>query len=427
MRLIYYGTKLSDNLSRREPEGYLFCLNVPVARSGTQEYLPEELGLPPGRTLIPVFRPEEEVFSPACMASFEGMPVTDGHPSDPEGVNAENSRFLQRGHAHNIRRGTGKESDLLLADLIVTDPMLISRILEGGRREISCGYNYELTEENGRYVQRQIRGNHVAVVEAGRAGHRVCIKDHKVEERRSPMEKMNRKLVRVLAGMAKDGDTEAAELLAGLLEPEAAAEAGTEKEEKAETAEEAVEVSVPGDQPVLIDCGEQIVTLLKQIVTLLAPEAAAPAADEAEEPAAEPDAPEKEAPEGTDGVLIAAEEPREADPVAEVIEELLDLPAEGPSDVIGPEENDCADPDRRTADAVRAAILAVRPAVAQLPGSQRKKVTADLARRLRALSGRPEAASDAYAALSRASVKREEDPAALGRQIMAERNVNYRK
>ena len=170
MRLIYYGTKLSDNLSRREPEGYLFCLNVPVARSGTQEYLPEELGLPPGRTLIPVFRPEEEVFSPACMASFEGMPVTDGQPSDPEGVNAENSRFLQRGHAHNIRRGTGKESDLLLADLIVTDPALISRILEGGRREISCGYNYELTEENGRYVQRQIRGNHVAVVEAAFPG-----------------------------------------------------------------------------------------------------------------------------------------------------------------------------------------------------------------------------------------------------------------
>ena len=40
----YYGTRLSDNLSFREPEGYLLCLNVPVARTGTQEYLPEELG-----------------------------------------------------------------------------------------------------------------------------------------------------------------------------------------------------------------------------------------------------------------------------------------------------------------------------------------------------------------------------------------------
>ena len=54
----YYGTRLSENISKREPEGYLLCLNVPVARSGTQEYLPEELGLPPGSFLIPVFRPE---------------------------------------------------------------------------------------------------------------------------------------------------------------------------------------------------------------------------------------------------------------------------------------------------------------------------------------------------------------------------------
>ena len=42
----YYGTRLSENISRREPEGYLLCLNVPVARTGTQDYLPEELGLP---------------------------------------------------------------------------------------------------------------------------------------------------------------------------------------------------------------------------------------------------------------------------------------------------------------------------------------------------------------------------------------------
>ena len=41
----YYGTRLSDNISRRDPEGYLLCLNVPVARTGVQEYLPDELGL----------------------------------------------------------------------------------------------------------------------------------------------------------------------------------------------------------------------------------------------------------------------------------------------------------------------------------------------------------------------------------------------
>ena len=59
----YYGTRLSENISRREPEGYLLCLNVPVARTGTQDYLPEELGLP-GSSFISVYRPEDEVFSP---------------------------------------------------------------------------------------------------------------------------------------------------------------------------------------------------------------------------------------------------------------------------------------------------------------------------------------------------------------------------
>ena len=71
------------------------------------------------------------------VASFEGMPVTNDHP--PDGVDIENIRRLQRGHAHNIRRGTGTESDLLLADLIITDPGLIRLILDEGKREISCG------------------------------------------------------------------------------------------------------------------------------------------------------------------------------------------------------------------------------------------------------------------------------------------------
>ena len=131
MLLQYYGTRLSENISRREPEGYLLCLNVPVARTGTQEYLPEELGLPGRGKLIPVYRPEEEVFSPETIASFEGMPVTNDHP--PGGVDSGNIRSLQKGHAHNVRRGHGEESDLLLADLMITDPSLIDLVLSGKR------------------------------------------------------------------------------------------------------------------------------------------------------------------------------------------------------------------------------------------------------------------------------------------------------
>ena len=241
----YYGNRLSENISRREPEGYLLCLNVPVARTGTQDYLPEELGITPGSSsfpsgpggLISVYRPEEEVFAPETLASFEGMPVTNDHP--PDGVDVDNIRRLQMGHAHNIRRGTGEESDLLLADLIITDERLIEAILNG-KREISCGYTYELSEENGQYIQRKIRGNHIAVVDAGRAGHRVSIKDKKPNERSSVS--MKKSLTKLLARMAKDGDVEAvAEFIEEMIEgePETPAEAVAEVvEEVAEAAAE---------------------------------------------------------------------------------------------------------------------------------------------------------------------------------------------
>ena len=101
----YYGTRLSEYISRREPEGYLLCLNVPVARTGSQEYLPEELGMGSRPGLVEVQRPESEVFSPETIASFEGMPVTNDHP--PDGVDIGNIRALQKGHAHNVRRGRG--------------------------------------------------------------------------------------------------------------------------------------------------------------------------------------------------------------------------------------------------------------------------------------------------------------------------------
>jgi len=187
-----------------------------------------------------VFRPEEEVFSPETIASFEGMPVTDDHPRTEAGVTLENCRWLQKGHAQNVRRGSGAESDLLLADLMITDKRLIDEILQENKREVSCGYTYELSMENGQYTQRKIRGNHVAVVDAGRAGPRVSIRDRHPEIRslirripgtrdkrfkhilptdheRRPW-KMKKNLYRKLVRMARDGDPEAMEAVAEIVE-----------------------------------------------------------------------------------------------------------------------------------------------------------------------------------------------------------------
>ena len=460
----YYGTRLSENISRREPEGYLLCLNVPVARTGTQEYLPEELGIfgqgPPG--LVPVVRPESEVFSPETIASFEGMPVTNDHP--PDGVDIGNIRALQKGHAHNVRRGTGEESDLLLADLIITDPVLIDLILDG-KREISCGYTYELHEENGTYIQRKIRGNHVAVVDAGRAGPRVCIKDHKPNEPERSTHIMKKSLSRILARMAKDGDIETvAEIIEEMIEPEAAE---TPVEAVAETVAEIAPAAAPvveavaaaAEPEAVIETPEativvdestlaDIVSRLDRLIELLTP---APAADDdpAADPAGDPVEEIAEAVEEAIEAAAAAEEeailPDEdlpeslgIDPeeVAEIVGEILDpVAAEAVSEVLDPTDplvDECDPEENREAlsagDALRTALRAVRPALVKMPKKQRARVCADIAARLKKSSGRLGADAGIYAALAAAKRKPTRgNPAELGKRIMASRNINMRK
>ena len=417
----YYGTRLSENISRRDPEGYLLCLNVPVARTGSQEYLPEELGLT-GLEPIPVYRPENEVFSPETVASFEGMPVTNDHP--PDGVDVSNIRALQKGHAHNVRRGSGEESDLLLADLIITDPALIDLVLSG-KREISCGYTYELCEENGQYIQRKIRGNHVAVVDAGRAGPRVSIKDHKPEEPERRKNFMKKSLSKILARMAKDGDIETvAEIIEEMIEPEASVPEPAEEvtEAVAEVAEEpAAVVETPEGTTVVVDEAAlgDILSRLDQIISLLTP-APGPVADED---------PAEEIAEVVEEVIEAAqteEAPEAMEEVAEIVEEILagETGESLPEQETGDEE--CEEPQPEvisTGDALRAALKAVRPALAKMPKKQRQRICADIAARL---NGAP-THKGIYAAIGDAARRKPDTGPDLGKKIMAKRNPNYKK
>ncbi|MBD5572387.1 DUF2213 domain-containing protein [Clostridium botulinum] len=172
----FYGSRFSPNMTRT-PEGFLICHNVPIARTGWYEYLPEELGIEGNQNeLVKVYRDPAEVFSTSAIASFEGKPVTDEHP--PDLLTPENSKIFIKGTTQNVRQDK-KEPDLLIADLIIYDSVLIDEV-DQGKREVSCGYECDYKENEDRtYSQIDMRGNHVAVVEAGRAGNRVSIKDSK--------------------------------------------------------------------------------------------------------------------------------------------------------------------------------------------------------------------------------------------------------
>ncbi len=178
----FFNTQLGETRYRLA-DGSLLCKDVPIARTGTQVYAAEDLPnlTPNSAGQIIVTRSPEQVFDPATLASFEGMSITVLHPEDEDGnirlVNPQNWKDLAHGHLQNVRRGTGNQSDLMLADLIVKDEYAI-QLIEDGLRQVSCGYDAEYEQTTpGKADQVDITGNHVALVPKGRAGNRCAIGD----------------------------------------------------------------------------------------------------------------------------------------------------------------------------------------------------------------------------------------------------------
>lgn len=217
--LAYYGYTISPN-QLETGEGFLICRNVPIARTGSQEYLGSEIGLTGAEETqqITVYRSPEDVFSEPALASFEGKPVTNDHP--PELIGPDDVTVYEKGHAQNIRRGSGEWVDYVLADLHIHDRELIDAV-QKGKREISCGYTCEYVENaDGTYSQKNIRGNHIAVVDRGRAGKRAAILDSDTmnkEQAKRPERKAMKKnglFFKLFGQAAKDKSPEEIEQLA---------------------------------------------------------------------------------------------------------------------------------------------------------------------------------------------------------------------
>lgn len=160
--------------------GNLICYDVPIARTGQLIYRAGEVPIKPGQDgLIRVNRTAEALFRPETIGSFMGVAVTNEHPPDLE-VTPKTWKQLAYGFSTtNVRRGEGEDSEVLLADIIVTDKSMIDMILKGEKVEVSAGYDaeYEQTSD-GEGNQTDIIGNHIALVTRGRCGPRCAIGDH---------------------------------------------------------------------------------------------------------------------------------------------------------------------------------------------------------------------------------------------------------
>lgn len=121
------------------------------------------------------YRPADEVFRQESMRTFASSTITVNHPPVIDGerlVNTKNWKSLAIGHVgENVREDAGH----MVADLYIRDAAAVERVKNGDLRHISCGYNVEFdptpgtTPDGQRYdgVQRNIRGNHVALLPNG--------------------------------------------------------------------------------------------------------------------------------------------------------------------------------------------------------------------------------------------------------------------
>ena len=142
-------------------------------------------------TLQRELRLPEEVFAPATLESLKLKPVTLNHPT--ELVTPENADMLQVGSlgdnpssTNQEYNGYGEPTDLkkltdglnVAVDMIITKKDAIDAVING-KQGLSMGYtcDIEMAEPGSTwcgveydYIQRNIKYNHCAIVDAGRAG-----------------------------------------------------------------------------------------------------------------------------------------------------------------------------------------------------------------------------------------------------------------
>lgn len=135
-----------------------------VARTGIYIYQQ------PDGTIRREYRPPGEVFDTDSEASFIGKPIVVGHPASGI-VNSDTAQDLAIGTI--LSSGYPKDETNIACDIVIHNPSAI-----GEKRGLSLGYRVDIEEAPGitpdgqQYdvIQRNIRINHLAVVDRGRAG-----------------------------------------------------------------------------------------------------------------------------------------------------------------------------------------------------------------------------------------------------------------
>lgn len=183
---IAYKTAGKDedyNTSARDYDtnGWAEIKGNPISKTGVFPYTGAQIdpSLNPDQ-IYQVYRPEEELNNDETINSFKLLPWTDEHQMLGEGMTPAE----QKGIHGVIGEDVFYEDGYLKGNLKLFSNKL-AELIEAGKKELSIGYRclYELVSgvyDGQQYdaIQRNIRGNHLALVDEGRSGSDVAVLDH---------------------------------------------------------------------------------------------------------------------------------------------------------------------------------------------------------------------------------------------------------
>lgn len=175
-----------DSASMRtvDANGFLHVERSPLTRVQVAPYLGREIsgwqaqGLDPEK-IYHAYRPPEELASEETIKSINGIPIHLEHHDDSGEPEDKQTRVGTTGTDGAF------EAPFLMNSLHIFDQDAINRINDGSMKELSLAYTYIPEFKSGDtddgehydFVQRQIRANHLALVEKGRAGPTVKVSD----------------------------------------------------------------------------------------------------------------------------------------------------------------------------------------------------------------------------------------------------------
>ncbi|CAJ48924.1 DUF2213 domain-containing protein [Bordetella avium] len=171
-------------MSNRQTDinGFLLVRDNPISKVGVFPYLGREIGAPDPDRIYQVYRPEEELSRPETIQSFNLLPFINEH----EFLGKDGTAAEKKGVQGTTGENASFESPYLKVNIRVYSEFMKS-LIDSGKIELSPSYRceYDFTPgvfDGRRYdaIQRNIRGNHLALVEEGRTGPDVAVQDHSV-------------------------------------------------------------------------------------------------------------------------------------------------------------------------------------------------------------------------------------------------------